>query len=111
MNLVAVEGDVDNASNAHSDPSEGGGSKTITPVDRQTFVSINDKPVVTKGEDFILTGCGQCSATCYAGQLSECSTVWNINEIPVCRDGDISQDGAHTFSGIVVSNQNFVFSD
>ena len=111
MNLVAVEGDTDTASNAHSEPSEGGGAKTITPVDQQTFVSINDKPVVTKGEDFTLTGCSRCSATCYAGQLSDCSAAWTINGIPVCREGDVSEDGAHSFSGIVVSNQNFVFSD
>jgi len=105
MSLVAVEGDVDTASDAHTPPS-GGGPKPITPVTQQTFAKINGKLIMTKGEEFL------CHCTSgYAGNLSPCSTVWKINGIPVCRAGDISEDGPHSFSGIVVSNQNFVNSD
>lgn len=104
MSLVATEGDVDIASDAH-DPPTGGGPKPITPVTRQTFAKINGKLIVTKGEEFPC----HCT-TAYAGQLSECSGVWKINGIPVCRAGDISEDGPHTFSGIVVENQTFVNS-
>ncbi|WP_421908276.1 hypothetical protein [Methanolacinia petrolearia] len=111
MNLVAVEGDVDTAADAHASedvPPHGGGPKTISPVDQQTFAGINGRLIVTKGEDFILANCASCSAACYAGQLSDCSSFWMINGIPVCRNGDISQDGEHVFSGIIASHQNFV---
>ncbi|MBN2734709.1 MAG: hypothetical protein JXQ82_07635 [Methanomicrobiaceae archaeon] len=105
MKLVAVEGDVDIASDAH-DPPAGGGPKPITPVTQQTFARINNLLIVTKGEEF------PCHCTSgYAGQLSVCSTVLNINEIPICREKDVSEDGEHTFSGIVVSNQCFVNSE
>lgn len=104
MKLVAVEGDVDIASDAH-DPPSGGGPKPITPVTQQNFARINNLLIVTKGEEF------PCHCTSgYAGQLSACSLVWNINETPVCREGDVSKDGPHSFSGIITSNQGFVLS-
>lgn len=105
MNPVAVDGDVDTASDAH-DPPCGGGPKPISPVTQQAVARINGLLIVTKGEEFA------CHCTSgYAGRLSECSSVCNINEIPVCRDGDISRDGEHSFSGIIVTHQGFVNSD
>lgn len=103
--LIAVEGDYDTQDDCH-DPPAGGGSYPITPVDLQNFVYINGKLVVCKGEDF------EAHETAYAGDSSICSQLVFINSIPVCRAGDISRSSScHTFSGITVQGQNFVYDN
>jgi len=103
MPLIAVEGDYDTQDDCHIPPT-GGGSYSITPVNLQNFVFINGKAVVLKGEDF------PAHETAYAGDNSPCSQLVFINGIPVCRQGDVSRSSScHTFSGITVVNQDFVY--
>jgi uncharacterized Zn-binding protein involved in type VI secretion len=100
--LITVEGDYDTQDDCH-DPPAGGGSYSIT-VNMQNFVFIIGKPVVCMGESF------EAHETAYAGDNSSCSQLIYINGIPVCRAGDISRSSScHTFSGITVQNQNFVY--
>lgn len=101
MPLIAVSGDADTQDDCHSPPS-GGGTYTITGT-LQTFVFINGKAIILKGQSF------PAHETGYAGQVSTCSTLVFIGGVAVTRAGDISQSSScHTFSGITVSNQNFV---
>ena len=101
MPLIAVEGDYDTQDDCH-DPPTGGGSYNL--VSSQNLVFINGKPVVLKGDPF------PAHETAYAGDNSPCSQLVFINGIPVCMQGDVSRSSScHTFSGITVVNQDFVY--
>jgi len=104
MPLIAVEGDTDTQDDCHSPPS-GGGTYSI-PVTLQDFVFINGKKAILKGQSF------SAHETGYAGQNSTCSTLVFVENTPVTREGDVSQSSScHTFSGITVSNQDFVYDN
>ena len=101
MPKIAVQGDYDTQDNCH-DPPAGGGSYSLQ--SSQNFVFINNKPVILKGDAF------QAHETAYAGDNSICSTLIFINGKRVCRAGDVSRSSScHSFSGITVINQDFVF--
>ena len=100
--LVAVENDTDSCDDCHIPP-VGGGTYPITPITLQDFVSIGGKLVILDNEYFP----NHCGANTNAT-----TTLLYIDGVAVCRKGDvsISQD-CHTFSGIVVAQQDFVFSE
>jgi len=100
--LIAVDGDEDTCDACHVPPA-GGGNYPISPVDLQDFIFIEDKLVIVDNEDF----------EAHCGANAKATTVLAfIADIAICRNGDISQSqGCHTFEGITVSHQDFVFSE
>lgn len=108
--LIAVEGDYDTQDCCYHGgiTCTGDGNYNITPVNKQGFVYINGKLVVVKGEDFNTHSGGSCEG--FAAQSSGGSSFIFINGMPVARENDISEsESCHTFSGIAVTNQNFVY--
>lgn len=100
--LVAVENDTDTCDDCH-DPPVGGGAYPITPITLQNFIFVNSKLIVIDNEEF--------SAHCLAN-TNATTTLLHIEGIPVCRNGDVSiSQGCHTFNGIVIAQQDFVFSE
>lgn len=109
--LIAVSGDYEPYDDAHVPP-VGGGDKTITGT-LQTWVTIEDLPVILEGQPFP-TNCPICAADCYAGATGPVSDLVAIEDdagtlTPITRETDLGDDGAHAENGIVVVGQDFVF--